>query len=130
MTDITLDQFARVGVVAVHRDGSAASVQDAAWTSSDETVVRILTAAFDPFTGRYSAVVDTVAVGSARVVFNGDADLGDGVKPVSVAYDFAVTPGSAVFLNAEAVVLEDKAAPAPSSAPAADGGSAPAGVQA
>lgn len=105
----SLDQVAGLAVVAEHRDGSAASVQDAMWSSSNEAVVSVVDGGFDAATGQYSASAVSVSVGEAQVAFSGDADLGDGVKPVSFVYDLVVTQGSAVFIRGVDPVISDKA---------------------
>jgi hypothetical protein len=55
------------------------------WASSDETVLLVV-AADDGM----SAVVSTVATGTARITVNADADIGDGVQGIIGASDDVV----------------------------------------
>ena len=60
------------------------------WASSDETVL-LVTPAVDGM----SAVVDTVAPGTARITVTADADLGAGVKTLTgVSEDIVVELGT------------------------------------
>lgn len=67
------------------------------WASSDETVVTVVAAA-----DGLSATVSAVAMGSARVVVTGDADLGTGVTPITGTLDFTITAGQAISINVTA----------------------------
>lgn len=59
------------------------------WASSDETVITVVAAA-----DGMSAVIDTVAPGTARVTVTADADLGAGVETLTgVSDDINVTLG-------------------------------------
>lgn len=60
------------------------------WATSDATVISVTPAA-----DGMSAVIDTVAPGTARVTVSADADLGSGVSPITkVSDDIIVTSGS------------------------------------
>lgn len=91
MADITTDDnFPNVTLSITNARGDPAPVEGVpVWASSDETVVRV-TAAADGM----SAVVDTVAAGTARVTVSADADLGAGTTTlVGVSEDINVTVG-------------------------------------
>lgn len=91
MADINTDQnFPTVTVTFTTASGAPAAVDGVpVWASSDET---ILTAT--PAADGMSALVSTVAVGTARVSVTADADLGAGVVTITgVSEDVNVTPG-------------------------------------
>lgn len=91
MADINTDQrFDNVQLTINDSHGNPASVDGVpVWASSDETVL-VVAAAADGM----SAVVDTVAPGTARVSVTADADLGAGTKPITgVSEDVNVTLG-------------------------------------
>ena len=112
MADITTDQnFPSVALVITDSRGRPAAVDGVpVWASSDETVISVTPAA-----DGMSAVVDTVAPGTARVTVSADADLGAGVVPITgVSEDINVTSGSVasvMVLNLGAPA--DKAIPTP-----------------
>lgn len=92
MADITTDQrFDNVALTITDSKGRPASVDGIpVWASSDETVLAV-TAAQDGM----SAVVDTVAPGTARVTVSADADMGAGVVSITgVSEDVNVTLGT------------------------------------
>lgn len=91
MADITTDDNYPNAVLSItNARGEPAPVEGVpVWASSDETVIRV-TAAADGM----SAVVDTVAAGTARVTVSADADLGSGVTTITgVSEDINVTVG-------------------------------------
>jgi hypothetical protein len=91
MADINTDQnFPNVTLSITDSRGRPARVDGVpVWASSDETVL-VATPAADGM----SAVVDTVAVGTARITISADADLGNGVQPITgVSEDVNVTQG-------------------------------------
>jgi hypothetical protein len=91
MADINTDQrYDNVTLSITNAAGGAASVDGVpVWASSDETVVTV-TAGADGM----SAVIDTVAPGTARVTVTADADLGSGTQElVGVTEDIIVTLG-------------------------------------
>jgi hypothetical protein len=94
MADINTDQnFPNAALAITDARGRPAKVEGVpVWASSDETVLSV-TAAADGM----SAVVDTVAAGTARITVSADADLGAGVVEITgVSEDVNVTigPGS------------------------------------
>lgn len=92
MADITTDQrYDNVSIAITNSRGDPASVDGApVWASSDETVLTV-TAAADGM----SAVVDTVAPGTARISVTADADLGAGTRTITgVSEDVNVTLGA------------------------------------
>jgi len=92
MANITTDQnFPNVTLEITDSHGNPASVDGVpVWASSDETVLSVV-AADDGM----SAVVDTVAEGTARISVTADADLGSGSVPITgVSEDVVVTRGA------------------------------------
>jgi hypothetical protein len=92
MADITTDQrFDNVVLSITDSRGRPAPVDGVpVWASSDETVLTV-TASVDGM----SAVVDSVAPGTARVTVSADADMGAGVVSITgVSEDVNVTNGS------------------------------------
>jgi len=74
------------------------------WASSDETLLAVLPAA-----DGMSALVKAVGpLGDGRVTATADADLGDGVVPITGAADFTVTPGQATVLELAAGSPEEQ----------------------
>lgn len=99
MADITTDDnYPSVTLAIANARGEPAPVEGVpVWASSDETVIRV-TAAADGM----SAVVDTVAPGTARVTVSADADVGAGTTTlVGVSEDINVTVGP----NSQASVM-------------------------
>jgi hypothetical protein len=102
MADINTDQnYPNVALTITDPKGRPAKVDGVpVWSSSDATVLAV-TAAADGM----SAVVDTVAAGTARITVTADADLGAGVTEITgVSEDVNVTIGpnstaSTVALN-------------------------------
>lgn len=89
--DINTDQrFADVKLAIEDSQGRPAAVDGVpVWASSDETVLKVT-----PADDGMSAVVDTVAPGTARVTVTADADTGAGVATITgVSDDVAVTLG-------------------------------------
>jgi hypothetical protein len=91
---LTLDQQFNAVVTPKDRKGNPAEIQNPVWASSDETVAQV-TAGADGL----SALVDTIGVGQANIVVSGDADMGDGVKPITGTLGVTVTKGSATVLE-------------------------------
>lgn len=91
MADVTTDQnFPRVTLNITDAGGDPAQVESVRWASSDDTVLSV-----DPSDDGMSAVIDTVAAGTARVTVTADADLGSGVLTLTgVTEDIHVTLGT------------------------------------
>lgn len=92
MASVTTDQFFPSVVLSIMDSlGRPAPVDGIpVWASSDDTVLAITPAA-----DGMSAVVDTVAPGTARITISADADMGAGVVPITgVSEDVDVTPGN------------------------------------
>lgn len=91
MADINTDQrFDNVSLGITNSHGDPAPVDGVPhWASSDETVLAVT-----PSADGMSAMVDTVAPGTARVSVTADADLGAGTKTITgVSEDVNVTMG-------------------------------------
>lgn len=80
MADLNTSQsFPNVTLAITNATGGAAAVDGVpAWASSDETVIVVLPAA-----DGMSAIVSSVAAGTARVTVSADADLGAGTVPIT-----------------------------------------------
>lgn len=90
--DVTTDQnFPNVTLSITDSQGRPAAVDGVpVWASSDSTVLSVTPAA-----DGMSAVVDTVAAGTARITVSADADLGSGVMEITgVSEDVNVTLGT------------------------------------
>jgi hypothetical protein len=90
MAAINTDQVVDVILAITNAAGNPATVDGVpVWASSDETVI-VAAAAVDGM----SAVITTVAPGTARVTVTADADLGAGVTTLTgVTEDLVVTLG-------------------------------------
>jgi hypothetical protein len=118
MADINTDQnYPNAMLEITNKAHQPAPVDDVpVWASSDETVLMVTPAA-----DGMSALIDTVAAGTARITVTADADLGDGMVTITgVSEDIHVTVGpssmaSIVTLNLGAPV--DKPMPTPMPAP-------------
>jgi hypothetical protein len=90
MAAINTDQVVDVILAITNAAGNPATVDGVpVWASSDETVI-VAAAAADGM----SAVITTVAPGTARVTVTADADLGAGVTTLTgVTEDLVVTLG-------------------------------------
>ena len=91
MADINTDQnYPNVVLAITDLKGRPAKVDGVpVWASSDDTVLAVTPAA-----DGMSAVVDTVAAGTARVTVSADADLGAGTTTITgVSEDVNVTIG-------------------------------------
>jgi len=90
--NITTDQqFPNVTVAFADSQGRPAPVDGVpVWASSDSTVISVA-----PSPDGMSAIVASVAPGTARVTVSADADLGAGVVPIiGVSEDIVVTNGN------------------------------------
>jgi hypothetical protein len=88
--EINTDQVVDVTLAITNAAGNPAAVDGVpVWASSDETVI-VAAAAVDGM----SAVITTVAPGTARVTVTADADLGAGTTTLTgVTEDLVVTLG-------------------------------------
>lgn len=103
MVDVTTDQnFPHVVLTITDAKGRPARVDGVpVWSTSDVTVLSVKAGA-----DGMSAVVDTVATGTARVVVQADADLGAGVSTITgVSEDVNVTLGSSSVASTMALSL-------------------------
>jgi len=93
MADITTAQnFPSVTLVITDAAGAPAGVDGVpVWASSDETVLSVVAGA-----DGMSAVVSSVAPGTARITVSADADLTTGIVPITgVSEDVNVTAAAA-----------------------------------
>jgi hypothetical protein len=79
------------------RKGNPASVQNPQWSSSEPETAIVTVDATNPL----KAVVKAVGVvdEASMVLFEADADLGDGVLPIIATLDVVVTAGQAVVVE-------------------------------
>jgi hypothetical protein len=92
MADVNTDQTLPFTLTPLKPDGTPGAVDTASvvYASSDETVLTVGNLSADKMSGD----VGTVAAGVARITVTADADLGDGVKPITgVSEDVNVTTG-------------------------------------
>ena len=86
-------QEAAVAVEFVSKAGNPAIVDGVpTWGSSDPTIVEVVEVSEDGTSAKVRAVGP---VGSAQVSVTGDADLGEGVRPVGATEQFDVVAGEA-----------------------------------
>ena len=108
MASINTDQnFPSVTLAITNAAGNPATVDGApVWASSNETVLTVLAAP-----DGMSAVVDTVAPGTARISVTADADLGSGVQTITgVSEDVDVTLGPSSMASVMTLTLGAPAA--------------------
>jgi hypothetical protein len=80
-------EFVIVTATFQDKKGNAAPVDGKpSWASSDETIVTVEPIAEDP-TGLTAKVTGQSKLGDFRVTCQGDADLGEGVVPVTIVGD-------------------------------------------
>jgi hypothetical protein len=98
--------------------GNPTAVQNATWSSSDPSVLGV---AAGP-DGMTATAVAAGPAGTAVVTVDGDADLGDGVSPISGAADFQVVAGDAAIINLVPGLPVEQGGATP---PPPDGGTTP-----
>jgi hypothetical protein len=102
LTDV---QEVDLSIQPVDKKGNAAPVEGApAWSSSMPDVVS-LTVAEDGLSAKAVAVGP---LGVAQILVEADADLGEGIKPISGTLDIEVVPSEAVGLSVVAGVPVDQ----------------------
>lgn len=113
MTSITVDQELELFIEPKDSRGNAARVDgDPVWAVSDASVLTLLPGQ-TPF---HTIVRGLGPIGAGLVTVTVDADLGEGVKPLSGSFAVAVVPGEASSLAITAGGVSD-IAPAPASEP-------------
>jgi hypothetical protein len=65
------------------------------WTSTDETIAQFPDGPVNPGNPLINNIYFPGPLGTVQVHANADADLGDGVKPVTAIYEFTVIGGEA-----------------------------------
>ena len=94
MLKLTNTQQAALSISAVDRKGRPAPVDSIVFTSSDDTVARVIADVSDPS----KALLQAVDAGTAQINVTADADLGDGVSELHGTLDVTVVAGQAVAL--------------------------------
>lgn len=94
---------------AVDSRGNPAVVQNPTWESSDSSVVTV-TASAD---GATAVAAAAGPLGSATVTLTGDADLGEGVSPITGVLDIQVVAGNAAVFNITAGTPTEQMPPPP-----------------
>ncbi len=105
-------QQAELSYTATSKRGNPATIADAAWSSSDESIA---TVAGD---GAGAVVKAVGPIGTATITLTGDADLGEGVKPVRGVLDIEVVAGDAAVFNITVAEPTEQADAAPVEPPA------------
>lgn len=83
----------RASIQPVDAEGNPAKIDGVpAWSSSDDKIAAVTNVATDGL----SASVMSIAPGSAQINVSGDADLGEGTKPITGTLDVSVIAGEAV----------------------------------
>lgn len=91
--NMTNSQKATASIQPVDKKGQPAPIDGVpTWASSDETIVTVTPAA-DGLSAEVRAVGP---LGTAKVTATGDADLGEGTKPIFGELDVTITQGEAV----------------------------------
>lgn len=92
---LTATQNCEVAVTVKDRKGNAATVQDPSFASSDTAVLTVGPSATDPSNPLAAQISAVGPTGPALLTFTGDADLGEGVKPIIGTADVVVNAGEA-----------------------------------
>ena len=108
-------QFIEGQVSTVNKKGKPAPVQSGTieYSSSNEAVVTVTESPDD----ETKFTVTAVGAGTAQVNYSADADLGDGVVPISGFTDFEVTPAQATGFNVTFGEPQEQAEPTPEPTP-------------
>jgi len=101
-------QETALSVTVLDKRGNPATVQNPGFASSDPAIVAVADSGL-------TAVASAAGpLGTATVTFTGDADMGDGVSPITGVLDIEVVAGDAAITNIVAgTPTEQAAAPAP-----------------
>src|SRR3990172_11210148 len=92
---LTATQDCPLSVSLKDRKGNPAVVENPVWASSDLTIATVTPDPVDPLMATVSAVGPT---GTAEVSFDGDADLGAGVKDIIGTLGVVVNSGQATVV--------------------------------
>lgn len=104
--EISIDEKVAVAVAITDRAGNAAKVDGVpTWSAAPDTAVT-LAVADDGLSAEITANDGTPQ--AVLVTLNGDADLGDGVKPIIGTLQVNITAGEAQFLTLDAGAPEPK----------------------
>jgi len=116
-TNMNLEQFkqVRADVTPVNRRGLPAAIESGSgkWSSSNTDAV---TVEGNP-ANELSATIKANAPGVSTIKFQGDADLGEGVRELTAELAVNCTPAGAVVFNLAVGEPEDQPAPAPAPTP-------------
>ena len=93
---LTDSQDCPIGYKAKDRKGNEAQVQDAVFTSGDESIATVID---DPNAPGGKMVHAVGPLGATAVTLTADADLGEGVKPIIGSFAVIVNPGEAVVVE-------------------------------
>ena len=108
--DALTNQSASAALTITNAAGQPAAVDGVpVWASSDETVLRV-TASADGM----SALIETVAPGTAHIAVTADADVGTGVAPIiGVTDDVTVAVNPASMASVVTITLAGFSNPQP-----------------
>lgn len=93
-----------VGYEAKDAFGNLTTIQSPVWTASDPTKLDVVNSA----DGSTAEIVALGQAGISQVRLDGDADLGDGVRPIFAVLDVEVLPGDAVVVEVKPGPVEDQ----------------------
>lgn len=96
---LTATQNCEVLVSVKDKKGNVAQVQDPVFTVSDEAIVTQVPSVDNPGNPLATKVSAVGPTGTALLTFTGDADMGDGVKPVIGTMDIVVNAGEATVVE-------------------------------
>lgn len=108
MFTLTDNQKVVVSLAAVSAAGNPAKIEDVVLTSSDESVVTVVSKPDGSFD-----VVTTGKVGTAQLTATADALIGEGVETLVGVADVEVVAGKAVKVQVIFAQAEEKVAPEP-----------------
>jgi|SRR5215208_2651826 len=97
-------QVIELSITPKDRDGDVVDVENVTWASSDEGVARLEPSA----DGLKCVAVSTGQVGTATVSCTADADLGDGIEPITQECELTVVQSNAQSLNMSAGVPAER----------------------
>lgn len=104
MFQMTDTQQAALSIKPVDKKGAPAQVQNARFSSSDESVVTIEQDASDP----NKATMKAGLPGVAQVNVSADADMGDGDTEITGTLDVTVVAGAAASITVNAGAAEEQ----------------------
>lgn len=106
-TTLKNNQQCKLTLVAKDADGNPATVENPVWAVSDETILQLV-GPEDDDPGLERLVKAVGPAGEAKVTVTCDADLGEGVRPLTGFADFVVQGGEAVVIELQPGEITDQ----------------------